>query len=577
VRRTACTLPARHSAAPLCNASHLPSTAVAMASRAVQAASTARVATAATAVSAAVTASFLGGASVGAARVHGASRYALRAVGALTSKPYAFQSRSWELKSTDSIDVFDGVGSNIRIDTRGSEIMRILPRLNEHVNEEWISDKSRFSYDGLKRQRLSTPMARDAAGNLVPVSWDRARSILHHSLLALERANPGGYEAHAVLGPYVDTASALALRAQIYRWFPNGQIHVQEQPAGIPTDFRHSYIVNPTIAGLEDADAVLLVGADPRKEAPLLNTRIRKAAILRHVPVASVGCATDLTYPVQHLGSTPASLVRLANGSHPFAANLAAAERPVVLVSNRALQRADGPAIMRLVEDIARTAGAVGGPDGWDGLAVLQGAANTVGLLDIGFDDKNAANTTLAAGSWSKTKFLYLLGADDIDNLDLPDDAVVVYQGHHGDRGASRASIVLPGAAYTEKNATYVNTEGRVQRTKLVFFPPGVARDDEDILSDMLGADASLQAASDKRPAPTAEILAPHLLRENAIQAADRVFGADSVFVSDKVLPGLLPTPFQPPVENFYMTDPITRSSKTMAKCTRVRTVENFV
>jgi NADH-quinone oxidoreductase subunit G len=503
----------------------------------------------------------------------GGSPFAIRAVGALTSKPYAFQTRSWELKSTESIDIFDGVGSNIRIDTRGSEIMRILPRLNEDVNEEWISDKSRFSYDGLKRQRLSTPMARNREGSLVPVTWDRAREILHNSLLELERNNPKGYEAHAVLGPYVDVDAALALRAQFYRWFPRGQIHVQEQASGIPTDFRHAYTLNPSIVGLEEADAVLLVGTDPRKEAPLLNSRIRKAVLYGRIPVASVGCVTDLTYAVDHLGNTPNTLKALADGSHPFAARLAAAERPVVIVGNRTLQRQDGPAIFRLVEDIARTSGAIS--ENWDGLAVLHSSANTVGLLDIGFDDKNANATTLSKGSWSKTKLLYLMGADDIDNLDVPDDAIIVYQGHHGDRGASQATLVLPGAAYTEKNATYVNTEGRVQRTKLAFFPPGQARQDDDIIGDLLGADLELQNQANTLQSPTSEILAPHLLDENSVQAADRIFGADTVFAGG-CKSELLQTPFQPPVENFYMTDPITRSSKTMAKCTRVRQIQNF-
>jgi NADH-quinone oxidoreductase subunit G len=511
----------------------------------------------------------------------GGASYALRAVGALTSKPYAFQTRSWELKSTESLCALDGEGSNIRIDARGEQIMRVLPRVNMAVNEEWINDRSRFSYDGLQRQRLSTPMARaaGAAGALVPVSWDRARAALQHALLKLEADNPAGYEAHAVLGPAVDVQAAVALRAQFYRWFPAGHIHVQEQPAGLPTDLRHAYMLNPTIAGMEQADAILLVGADPRKEAPLLNARIRKAVLHRRVPVASVGCAADLTYPVAHLGSTPAALAALADGSHPFAATLAAAERPVVLVSNRALQRADGAAVFRLVEDIARNAGAVGGS--WDGLAVLQNSANTVGLLDVGFDGKGKAESSLARdGSWAKTKFLFLLGADDIDNLDLPDDAVVVYQGHHGDRGASRATIVLPGAAYTEKVATYVNTEGRVQRTKLAFFPPGLAREDKDILVDLIGADPALQAAVDDRPAPAEDLLAPHLLVENRVQTADRVFGADSVFVADDGsatgLAALLPTPFSPPVSNFYMTDPVTRSSKVMGKCTRARTPSNF-
>lgn len=519
---------------------------------------------------------------VAAAGVPGA-RYALRAVGALTSKPYAFQTRSWELKSTESLCALDGEGSNIRIDTRGEQIMRVLPRVNMALNEEWISDRSRFSYDGLQRQRLSTPMARGAGegGALAPVSWDTARSVLLNALMKLEAENPAGYEAHAVLGPAVDTQAAVALRAQFYRWFPNGSIHVQEQAQGIPIDQRHAYTLNMGIAGVESADAILLVGADPRKEAPLLNARIRKTVIHRRVPVASVGCVADLTYPVKHLGSTAATLAAIADGSHPYAATLAAAERPAIIVSNRALQRADGPAVFKLVEDVARACGAVGGADeSWEGLGVLHNAANTVGLLDIGFDDKNKAETALVKeGSWAKTKFVFLLGADDIENMDLPEDAVVVYQGHHGDKGASRADIVLPGAAYTEKAATYVNMEGRAQRTKLAFFPPGLARDDQDILSDLIGAEPELQEAVNSRPTPGINLLAPHLLAENARQTSDRVFGSDSVFPGDAAagLAGLLPTPFAPPVSNFYMTDPVTRSSKVMSKCTRVRSTTNFV
>lgn len=502
---------------------------------------------------------------------NGAS-YPLRAVGALTSKPYAFKVRSWELKSTESIDVFDGVGSNIRIDTRGSEIMRVLPRLNEHVNEEWISDKSRFSYDGLKRQRLSTPMVRTSDGALLPVSWDRARTALCNALINIEMDATPGFETHAVIGPYVDVSAAAELRAQFYRWFPSGQIHVQEQAKSVPTDFRYSYLCNATLAQLETADVALLVGADPRKEAPLLNTRLRKAVLHHGLEVASVGCAADLTYPVNHLGSTLDSLRAIADGAHPFAARLAGAERPVVLVSNRALQRADGPAIMRLVERVV--AGAGGAEPHWDALCVLHSGANTVGCLDLGFDDKYAGLRALDAGSWSRTKFLYLLGADDIDNIDVPSDCFVVYQGHHGDRGASIANIVLPGAAYTEKNALYVNTEGRVQPSSLAFFPPGLAQDDASVLRNILGHDEQLEDAVSALPAPPPTMLSPHLAYENSVQRSDRVLGDASVLPDGEA--HTLPTPLQAPVDNFYMTDPITRSSKTMAKCTKVRKTHNF-
>lgn len=499
--------------------------------------------------------------------------YSIRAVGALTSKPYAFKTRSWELKSTESIDIFDGIGSNIRIDTRGSEIMRVLPRLNEHVNEEWISDKSRFSYDGLKRQRLSTPMVRNADGHLLPVQWDRARAVLKNALISLQLDNPDGFECHAVIGPYVDVNSALELRNQFHRWFPTGQIHVQEQPRNIPTDFRHSYTLNTSLPSLEEADVALLVGADPRKEAPLLNTRLRKAALHRGLVVASVGSPVNLTYPSTHLGNTLRTLSAISEGTHPFAKTLSEAERPVIIVSNRALQRVDGAAIFKLVENVVRNSGAV--YDGWDGMCVLHQGANTVGNLDIGFDDKYAGLRAVDAGTWSETKVLFLMGADDIDNIDVPDDCFVIYQGHHGDRGASIANVVLPGAAYTEKDSTYVNTEGRVQASKLAFFPPGLARDDSLVLRDLLGADEDLEKVSSELKSATLDVLAPHLLATNYLQPADRLLGTDSVLPNGNV--EISPSPLQPPVDNFYMTDPITRSSKTMAKCTRVSNTSNFV
>lgn len=497
------------------------------------------------------------------------SGYPIRAVGALTSKPYAFKTRSWELKSTESIDIFDGVGSNIRIDTRGSEIMRVLPRLNEHVNEEWISDKSRFSYDGLKRQRLSTPMVRGADGNLLPVSWDRARAVLKNALVNLQLDNPQGFESHAIIGPYVDVEAALELRNQFYRWFPSGQIHLQEKGRQ-PSDFRHAYVHNTKIPDLEIADVALLVGADPRKEAPLLNARLRKAALYEGLTVGIVGCATNLTYATRHLGNTLSTLEKIADGTHSFAGTLAAAERPVVIVSNRALQRVDGAGVLKLVEDVVRNAGVV--KEGWDGLCVLQTGANTVGNLDVGFEDKYAGLRALDAGSWKGTKVLYLLGADDVDNIDVPDDCLVVYQGHHGDRGAGIANIVLPGAAYTEKDGTYVNTEGRVQRSKLAFFPPGLGRSDASVLRDLLGSDPELEKAS-KMGGARLEVLSPGL-GSVGLLPVDRVLGTDSVLVGGETT--VERTPLQASVDNFYMTDPITRSSKTMAKCTRVRDTNNF-
>lgn len=514
----------------------------------------------------------LSSSSVAHARALDGSSYPIRAVGALTSKPYAFKTRSWELKSTESIDIFDGIGSNIRIDTRGSEIMRILPRLNEYVNEEWISDKSRFSYDGLKRQRLSTPMIRSSDGNLIPIQWDRVRNYLKQSILNLQTQYPS-FDSHFVIGPYVDVETSLQLRNTVYQFFgPNSQIHVQEQ-SKLNADFKFSYQHNLDLIDLEACDALLLVGCDPRKEAPLLNSRLRKASLYNGLQAGLVGSYTDLTYPVDHLGNSFDVLMDIAAGKHEFSNVLANATNPAIIVSNRVLQRVDGQGIFKVVEDINKKCNVV--KDDWDGLCVLHQGANTVGNLDLGFDDKYHGLRGINNGNWDNVKLLYLLGADDIDNINVTEDCLIVYQGHHGDRGASIANIILPGAAYTEKNATYVNTEGRVQASKLAFFPPGLAMNDAKILQDLLGYDEELQNHSNQFSSPDLNTLAPNLTRLNTVQKGGRILDdSESILPNGKIVTES--TPFQPPIDNFFMTDAITRSSKTMAKCTQVRDTSNF-
>lgn len=500
-----------------------------------------------------------------------------RALGALTSKPYAFKTRSWELKSTESIDIFDATGSNIRIDTRGTEIMRILPRLNEHVNEEWISDKARFSYDGLKRQRLTTPLIRGLDDNFIPVSWERVRAYLRNKILQLSHDFGHGFECHAVLGGTVDVHAALRMRNEFYRTFPHGQIHLQERYNGITTDFRHSYVCNTKLEDLERADVALLIGADPRREAPLMNARLRKAALYNGLQVGIVGCHSDLTYEAQHLGTSTRTLSRIANGEHEFANLLKMAERPVVIVSNAALRRADGAHIMKLAEHVVEECGVVKkneqGHVHWDGFCVLHNGANTVGNLDIGFDDKYAGLRGADAGTWDATKLLYLMNVDDISNINVGKDCIVVYQGHHGDKGAQLANVILPGAAYTEREGRYVNMEGRVQESKLAFFPPGLAMDDADLLRDIHGANEKHERDM-KVMDVGLEVLAPHLLR-GGVQRTDRVVNGEGkrVYDEDDGNGGCL----QLPVDNFYMTDVVTRCSTTMAKCSRVRDRRNFI
>lgn len=417
-------------------------------------------------------------------------------------------------------------------------------------------------------------------GSLEAVSWDKARSVLRNKLLALDRratATGAGYEAHAVVGPTADTEAMAELRRQFLRWFPAGQLHVAgASAAALNTDFRHEYVMNSGLAGMEAADAVLLVGVNPRKEAPLLNVRLRKAVTYGRMTVASIGCAADLTYPVAHLGHSAVTLRAVAEGTHPWCKTLAAARRPAVVVGNTLLARADGAALVAMARDIARHCGAINPAGGWDGWNVLHGGANTVGALDLGMDAASGG----PPADWSATKVLFLLAADGLEGLDsLPDDALVVYQGHHGDAGAAAADVVLPGAAYTEKAGTYVNTEGRVQTGKAALFPPGAARADVDVLRGLLGTHvpAGEMGGRGAEAAGGAAFLAPHLAVDGAVQAADRLWGADPPPAPGAGAPVYaLTMPFAPPVDNFYMSDPISRASAVMAKCTRVATASNF-
>ncbi|MFN7226259.1 MAG: NADH-quinone oxidoreductase subunit NuoG [Holosporales bacterium] len=472
-------------------------------------------------------------------------------VGALTSRPYAFNARPWELRKTESIDVMDAMGSNIRIDTRGSEVLRVLPRLHEDINEEWLADKGRHACDGLKYQRLDRPYVR-RHGQLVPVRWDEA---LKHAATALRGVRP--HEIAAIAGDLVDVESVYALRVLLDCL---GTPHRDCRPEGnilSAAQGRSGYLFNTGIAGIEQVDALLLVGSNPRWEAPLLNARIRKRWLSGKLKIAVIGAPLDLTYPYKHLGTSPAVL---ATEGVTF---LKGAKNPAIILGQAALQRPDSEALVATAYDVASKVGALR-PD-WNGYNILHIAAGRVGALDAGFlPGSEGANTKLiltraAAGV---IKIVYLLGADEIDTAKLK-DAFVIYQGHHGDAGASVADIVFPGAAYTEKNSFYINTEGRAQQAQAAVPPPGEARVDTDIILDLASVLGVKLPFSDR-----AGLLAALIKDIPAIEAMD------------ETLPAVLPTAphakgsvsealFAYPIDNYYMTDPISRVSKTMAQCTR--------
>ncbi len=475
-------------------------------------------------------------------------------VGALTSAPYAFTARPWELAKTDSIDVFDAVGTNIRIDSRGREILRILPRLNEEVNEEWMADKGRFAIDGLKRQRLDRPYIREN-GKLRPASWPEALAAI-----AAKAAGLPGSRIAAIAGDMADVEAMFALKT-LMRDLGSPHLDCRQDGAKLDAISPADYRFNSTIAGIDRADCLLLIGCDPRREAPILNARIRKRYLKGGLKVASLGPNVDLTYPVEDLGADPRLLAAIAEGSHPFAAALRQAKAPMLVLGMGALARADGAAIYAAARRIAETAAMVR-PD-WNGFNVLHHAAARVGGLMLGFvpaDGGRDVAGILAGAEAGEIEFVYLLGADEIDTGRLG-KAFVVYQGHHGDRGAHRADVILPGAAPSEKDATYANTEGRVQMAQLAVFPPGEAKADWAILralSQALGKTLSFDSLADLRRRLYAANDA--FRRLNAIAPAARgATGRPVGAIGDR--------PLDYAIANYYMTDPISRASLTMARC----------
>uniref|UniRef100_A0A7N8XHC5 NADH-ubiquinone oxidoreductase 75 kDa subunit, mitochondrial n=1 Tax=Mastacembelus armatus TaxID=205130 RepID=A0A7N8XHC5_9TELE len=487
-------------------------------------------------------------------------------VGALTSKPYAFTARPWETRKTESIDVLDAMGSNIVVSTRGGEVMRVLPRLNEDVNEEWISDKTRFAYDGLKRQRLNQPMVKDDSGQLMPTTWEDALTRVAGALQGMQ-----GGEVAAIAGGMADAEALVSLKDLLNRLNSENLCTEEVFPmSGAGTDLRSNYLLNSRIAGIEDCDLLLLIGTNPRYEAPLFNARIRKSWLHNELRVALVGHSVDLSYSYDHLGEETSVLKELANGTHPFCQVLSAAKRPVVVVGSSALQREDGAAVLSAVSTIAHNARTSSGVEGgWKVLNILHRVASQVAALDLGY------KAGVDAIRKNPPKVLFLLGADTgcITRDDLPKNSLIVYQGHHGDVGAPMADIILPGAAYTEKNATYVNTEGRSQQTRVAVTAPGMAREDWQIIravSELAGVTLAYDSLDEVR-SRLAEV-SPNLVRYDDVEEANYFKQANELAT---VKQDLLAAPLVPPqltIKDFYMTDSISRASQTMAKCVKAVT-----
>lgn len=479
-------------------------------------------------------------------------------VGALTSRPYAFNARPWELTRTETIDVMDALGANIRVDSRSGAVLRILPRIHEDVNEEWISDKTRFVWDGLSRQRLDKPYVRKG-GKLTAIGWDEALTVAAEKL-------SGKPEKIGVIAGDLNDAEGLKAAKDLFDALGVKSLDCRQDGSKIGAGPRESYLFNATIAGIDKADAILFIGTNPRLDAPVLNARIRQRWLNGQLDVAMIGEAVDLTYPYEHLGNGPDAIGALAKKRSGFIKTLKDAKNPIIILGSAATARADGAQVLRAAGELAKATGVVRGD--WNGFSVLHTAASRVGGLDLGFVPGEGGRDTdaiLDAAGTGKLDTVVLLGADEIDTAKLG-KAFVIYVGHHGDAGAMRADLILPSAAYTEKPGLYVNTEGRTQMAERAVFPKGEAKEDWAIFR-------ALSARLNKTlPYDNLNALRARLIEEiESFGQIDHAPGAEGAGGFDPSTLGeageVSSEPFISPVKDFYLTNAIARASKTMAEC----------
>ncbi len=473
-------------------------------------------------------------------------------VGALTSKPYAFKARNWELVKTETIDVMDAVGSNIRLDSRGIEIVRILPRLNEEINEEWISDKTRFCYDGLKYQRLDKPYVK-YEGKLQAASLDEA-----FDAIATKVKNFKSSEIAALSGQF-SSAEEIFVFKKLLEKLGVKNFDCRLKGEKIDAKDHASYLFNSTFVGIESADACLLIGVNPRKDAPLLNARIRKRFSLTPSKIASIGCNVDLTYDYKHLGNEVEILQDILNDKSEFCEVLRQAKKPMLVLGHDMLTREDGALILNMAKKIAEKFNMI--QDDWNGFNFLPKTSGLINGLELQFTSSIGVNEILNQAEKSEIKMVFLHAVDDDIEFEKLKDCFVVYIGSHGDKGAHIADVILPGAVYSEKDAIYINLERRAQSTKRAVSAPGEANEDWENfigLAKKLGIDLGFQTLGEIRQALAAN--------HETFRNLDKITKA-SWIKSGEINSDFSDKKITMKKFDFYLTNPITRASRIMNRC----------
>ncbi len=477
-------------------------------------------------------------------------------VGALTSKPYAFEARPWELKKTESIDVMDAVGSNIRVDTYNWEVKRILPRLNNEINEEWISDKTRYSCDGLLKQRLDVPYIKKN-NKLQKSSWDEAINLLVDKINLVQPNEIAGH-----IGDMINMENALSFK-NFFKTLKSENLEFREKNFYINLDEKINYIFNSSIAGIENSDLILLVGTNPRHEASILNARIRKTFVQKKIPIFSIGNPGDLTYDYEIIGDSTEDIKKILNKEHGFSQKLLSAKKPIIIIGESALELKSGGYIFEEFKKFLIKNNLIN--ESWNGLNLLVQNASTVGLLDLKILQGKKENSSSFFDNLKNRKFklLYLLGSDNLEFQ--KNDEFIVYQGSHGDRGAEIADLILPSAAYTEQNGLYENLEGRIQEGKKASYPIGEALEDWKIFNRII------KKLNTKEKTATFDELRKEVLEtvpnfsglnELPKKSVIKINNIETSFFSEKIFVREL---------DYYYTNSISRSSKTMSECRQIR------